>query len=209
MADKMRLGGAGQQGVAELLVPAQRNEPDGKDVTYLDLTSGKLLNHSQDLDGRRITHRDDHPCPRPQLFDQRLGDVLGPCRDEDSVERALLGPSEVPVSGTDYHVRNSQSLESVGRRACQLRSDLDTVDLGDQFGRNGGLVSRARSDSPVSGRPAPRERARSSGRRCRVVKSSARTRSAGVYHCRRTPDRAQGRTRGEGPATWLQEPGSR
>ena len=92
---------------ATLLVPAQRNEPDGNDVTYLDLTSGQLLNHSQHLDGGRITHRDDHPSARPQLFDQWLGDVLGPCRDKDSVERALLGPSEVPVTGTDKHVRNS------------------------------------------------------------------------------------------------------
>ncbi len=98
-----------------LLVPAQRNEPDGNDVTYLDLTCGKLLNHSQNLDGGRITHRDDHASARLQLFDQRLGDVLGPCRDKDTVERALLGPSEVPVSGTDHHVRNSQALEAVGR----------------------------------------------------------------------------------------------
>ena len=63
---------------------------------------------------RPVLHRDDHPRAGLQLFDQRLGDVLGPCRDEDSVERALLGPAEVPVTGTHEHVRNPKSRESVG-----------------------------------------------------------------------------------------------
>ena len=96
--------------------------------------------------------RDRHASARSELREQRGGDEIGRRRDENPVERRVLGPSGGAVAGPHLDIVAPLLGEPPRRAGRQLLDDLDAVDPGGQGGTAPRPGSRARCRRRALGR---------------------------------------------------------
>src|SRR5450759_1401875 len=71
-----------------------------------------------------VAHRDDHAPVGRELLQQRLRRDTGSRRDEDAVERRLLGPPPVAVPDAEEHVCAPERFQPLLRPGREIGQDL-------------------------------------------------------------------------------------
>lgn len=94
---------------------------------------------------------DGHPSAFGELILEGLGDGVGRAGDNDGVEGSGFGPTEMAVGLLEVDVMVIEVGEFSGGLFCELGHDFDGVDVGGNFGEDGGLVSRAGANFQDSG----------------------------------------------------------
>src|SRR5262249_8692640 len=99
-----------------------------------------LLHHRQGL-VRDIPDRHDHATTFTQLLEQGRRDRRPAGRDEDAIERGLVGPAERAAAQADPDVVVAELLEESPRALGQARKPLDRADSPGELGQHGRLVA--------------------------------------------------------------------
>ena len=93
-----------------------------------------------------LADRDHHPPPFGQLFDERLGDLLGGTGDDDLVERSMLRPPLEAVANLRDDVLVAEPGEDPRGLLAEWLVDLDRVDRLHQRRQHRRLVAAAGAD---------------------------------------------------------------
>src|SRR5688572_28597947 len=89
---------------------------------------------------------DHHDASRSELIEEGLGDPLRGRRDDDAVERRVLGPAAVAVPFAHGDVAVTELLHPALGEPGELGNDLDSVDVVRELRQHRALVTRAGPD---------------------------------------------------------------
>ena len=98
------------------------------------------------LHAERIAEGNHQAPVGAELFEQRRGNVVGSCGDDDGVERRLVGPSVVAVGHAGFDPFVTEAPQAIARRLAELRNDLHREHLCTHLCEHRSLISRARAD---------------------------------------------------------------
>ena len=98
-------------------LPGHRDETDRQHGLLLDLRP--MLSQQVKLLIARSTDRDDHPATVLQLIGKRLWDMVRGTGHNDGVERRMLRPALVPITGKPFTLRYPSRLRSASARLAR------------------------------------------------------------------------------------------
>ena len=120
----------------------QRHEGDGAVVLLLELVLADAADQQQSL-MHVAADRDHQSAADGQLPLQGLGHFRAAGRDQDRVERRLVGQALGAVAVNDLGIGVAERLEALARLVGKLLVALDGIDLARDAAQHGGGIARA------------------------------------------------------------------